>query len=235
MKHKSARNRLAFAASLAAGLLIALAVGAFAAGRESTIPTGARTAEPVGVPAAKAMEVFNGTGQSSTAQISNAGTAALTALTTDRSGVSPDLLPGQADLTKAATLLSDVGQGGWSLVAAPTTKGKVCQEVISSTGADQGGTCTAYLTDTRPVSFMLMDVDYLNAGQPAFVTGVASDDVQSIAVMVGGMSYPAILQNNAFFYQLPNNQTSISGIETTLKNGSTVRTTVGALVPLPSQ
>ncbi len=211
MRRPSSHNRLAFAGSLVAGLLVAVTVGAFAATRTSDTPMSATPS--VGIAPTEAMSAFDQPTPAGDA-LSAAGRKALTSLTEDEPGVASTLLPGNADLARGRTLLSTAG---WTLAAAPTKKGRVCGAVLDADGTFTAGGCVDRFTPELPV---VPNVARVGSGA-TFVYGLASDSVKAVAVVVNGAKRQTTLQNDAFFFQ-PSSDSSIGGVVATLADGSRV-------------
>lgn len=211
MKGRSSRNRLAFATSLAAGLVVAVSVGAFAASNDAAGPQVAAPAD--GLAPTSAMGVFS-TPAPADQGVSPRARKSLETLTQDEPGVTGSLLPGRADLEKARTLLS--GTGRWSLVAAPTAKGRVCRVLIDANSSFTSGTCIERFTDELPV---VPGVTSLASGL-SLVSGLASDAVTGVAVTVDGVDRKATLRNNAFIMEVPSG--NVEGLRATLDGGSQV-------------
>lgn len=211
MRTRSSRNRLAFAASLGAGLLVAVSVGAFAASNDSAGPPVAASAG--GVAPTSVMRVFD-TPAPADERLSARARTSLETLTQDEPGVSASLLPGRANLAKARTLLSNAGQ--WSLVAAPTAKGRVCRVLIDANSSFTSGSCVERFTDELPV---VPGVTTLASGLTV-VSGLASDAVTTVAVTVNGVDQQATLRNNAFILEVLSG--GVEGVRATLGDGSRV-------------
>lgn len=209
----SRRNRVAFAASLAAGLLVAVTVGAFAASDE---PAGPQiTASANGVAPTSAMRVFD-TPATADEGLSARARKSLETLTQDEPGVTASLLPGRANFAKARTLLSDAGGSQWTLVAAPTAKGRVCSVLVDSNSIFTSGSCIERFTDALPV---VPGVSTLASGV-TLVSGLASDAVTGVAVTVNGVDRQAMFRNNAFILEVPSG--GVEGVRATLDDGSQV-------------
>jgi hypothetical protein len=146
--------------------------------------------------------------------LSSRARTSLETLTQDEPGVAASLLPGRANLAKARTLLSDAGQ--WSLVAAPTAKGRVCRVLIDANSSFTSGSCVERFTDELPV---VPGVTTLASGL-SLVSGLASDAVTGVAVIVNGIDRPATLRNNAFILEVPSG--GVEGVRATLADGSQV-------------
>jgi len=222
---KSSRNRIAFAASLACGLFVALAVGAFAGGTGSTSAL-APTPTAKGEPAAQAMAAFNGPQMNGDGQVTEGAQRALEVLTKDESGVSEAFLPGAASKSHARTLVT--GGSGLRLVGAPTSKGRVCAVLMSRNDTLVSGGCVETFTDTLPVAPLVTTL----AGEPAIVTGLVADNVDSVAIVANGVENQARVRNNAFVFQLASAGVAPTAIRASLANGSMVtvalsKTTLG--------
>jgi len=179
----------------------------------------------VGIPAAQAMGVFR-TPSVSTPPVSIAAQESLVTFTANHLGVSPTLLPGEADLHSAVTALSGLGSRAWSVTVAPTAKGEACDIVTSSSGTVAGGGCADTLSDANPVSYSIVSVGDTPTDQQKFIAGIASDDVASIYITVDGSRNIAALKHNAFFLQLPQASAKITSLEVTLTSGAEVSVAV---------
>jgi hypothetical protein len=99
-------------------------------------------------------------------------------------------------LGAARDLVRGLGSSGDTITAFPTRNGAVCYEIRAA------GSCGQL--DKWPwskVGFTFSILYTRDAGTRVF--GVVSDRVAAIDVEIGGIEHPAIVQNNAFYYQLP--------------------------------
>lgn len=117
---------------------------------------------------------------------------------------------------QARDLVRNVGTSGDTLAAFPTTSGEVCYEV------EGNGSC-GFVDGRAPygagIAFsMLWD---RNTGETR-VFGVAADQVKSVDVEIAGVEHPAVLDNNGFYYQLPDGvpDTAVQQILATWTDGS---------------
>lgn len=108
----------------------------------------------------------------------------------------PDTGPGEPLAAQATTLLRGAGSAD-ALRAFPTSKGRVCFEVLGA------GTC-GELSAPTPIS---MSILYTRAGGTR-VFGVAADDVTRVQIDIGGALRDATLKTNGFYYQLAGGATS---------------------------
>jgi hypothetical protein len=212
MRGSSSRNRFAFGTSLAAGLLVAVAVGAVAATRDTNTSTGMVPADQ-GVSPTKAMSVFDRPSPAGEA-LSASSRKALVSLTQDEPGVASSLLPGNADLAKGRNLISSPH---WTLAAAPTGKGNVCSVVLDSDGTYTAGGCVDAFTGKLPI---VPNITTLGSNTTV-VYGLASDSVEAVAIVVNGVEHQATLSNDAFLFQ-PSSGASVSSVLATLADGSRV-------------
>ena len=219
MRRGSSRNRLAFGVSLAAGLLVAVAVGAVAATRDADTSNRVTPADR-GIAPTKAMSVFDRPSPAGDA-LSAAGRKALASLTQDEPGVDSSLLPGKADLVEGRNLISSPQ---WTLAAAPTGKGRVCSVVLDGSGTYTAGGCIDAFTGKLPI---VPNITTLGSGTTV-VSGLASDSVEAVAVGVDGVEHQATLQNDAFLFQTSSGA-SVSSVVATLADGS--RVTVPLMAP----
>lgn len=121
-------------------------------------------------------------------------------------------LPGEA-----RDLLSGLGTGNETITAYPTTNGTVCYMLRGA------GSCANLEHGSgpfRPLGFAFSIFSMRGEGPQVF--GIAADKVTSISVVIGGVAHPALLQNGAFYYQLPSgvHDYDIQRIVATWKNGS---------------
>jgi hypothetical protein len=103
---------------------------------------------------------------------------------------------GQPLFGQARDLLTGLGSAGDTIAGFPTANGAVCYEILAA------GSCGQL--DKWPwskVGFTFSILYTRDAGTRVF--GVASDRVAAIDVEISGIEHPAIVQNNAFYYQLP--------------------------------
>lgn len=118
----------------------------------------------------------------------------------------------------ARDLLSGLGTGGDETITAfPTTSGEVCYSL-----SDGGGSCANLETwPWQTVAFAFSIFSSRDGGTRVY--GVAADKVTSISVEIAGVEHPAILKNNALFYQLPASiqESDIQQITATWNDGST--------------
>jgi hypothetical protein len=99
-------------------------------------------------------------------------------------------------LGKARDLLSGLGTAGETISAFPTSTGDVCYEIKA---AGSCGNLDKWPWKTVGFTFGIL----WTRADGARVYGVAADQVASINIVIAGTPHPAILQNNAFYYQLP--------------------------------
>lgn len=108
----------------------------------------------------------------------------------------PDTGPGEPLTGKATTLLAPTGTPD-TLRAFPTSKGRVCFEVLGA------GTCG----ELGPSSPIAMGILYTkDAGTRVF--GIASDDVTRVQIDLAGDLRDATLRRNGFHYRLSESVTS---------------------------
>lgn len=103
---------------------------------------------------------------------------------------------GRALSGEARDLLSGLGTADDTITAYPTSSGAVCYMIE---GAGSCANLETWPWDTVGFTYSVFSTQ---AGGVR-VFGIASDKVTSVSVVVGGVSNPATLQNNAFYYQLP--------------------------------
>jgi hypothetical protein len=115
--------------------------------------------------------------------------------------VSTSLFEGTWKLDAARLLLSGIGPSRARIYAVPTRRGAVCHVILAPPTEAAGG-CAADFTSKSPVGLTVFDPDATDAGKPVIVGGVAPDDVTSVQVVVGGRRHRAVLERNAYLYQL---------------------------------
>jgi hypothetical protein len=212
-----------FGFAVAIGGVLAIAVVAFAGGGESATPSsqpataGTKSATlPEAQSAADALGVFDTTRTAADA-LPPAAAKEANALASDAESVPAELQPGAFGLAQSRLLLSDVGTRGANLYAFPTSKGQVC--ALFDTHYGLVG-CFARFTAETPISWDVMDLDQVGAGDPPIVDGLVPDDVVSVGVSVGGELREAVLQNNAFFYELDDATAWPEAIVVSYRDGS---------------
>lgn len=115
----------------------------------------------------------------------------------------------------ARDLISGVGSAHDTVTAFPSANGGVCYEVLAA------GSCGRF--DRWPwssVGFTFTILYTRSAGTRVY--GIISDSVQKIDVEIAGVAHPAIVSNNAFYYQLPTGLSSddVQRVVATWKDGS---------------
>jgi hypothetical protein len=212
----TSRNRIAFAVSLACGLFVALAVGAFAGGNSSTPALEPTLNSKGGVRATEVMVALNGRAANAEDPVTQGARRALEELTKDEPGVSADQLPGTASQSRARTLVT--GGSGLRLVGAPTSKGRVCAVLMNRGDVLVSGGCVEEFTEALPVVPLVTTL----AGEPAIVSGLVSDSVDAIAIVADGVGTEARIRNNAFVFQLASASVAPTAVRAILTDGSTV-------------
>ncbi len=117
---------------------------------------------------------------------------------------------------KARDLLSGLGTAGDTITAYPTSSGAVCYMIQGA------GSCTNLAKwPWNTVGFTFSIFSTRDGGTRVF--GIASDKVTSVSVEVAGVEQPAILENNALYYQLPPgvHDSDIQQVTASWSNGST--------------
>lgn len=120
-------------------------------------------------------------------------------------------------LGEARDLASGLGTAGDTITAFPTSDGAVCYMVMGA------GSC-GFLDSRDPVgagiTFGILSTRITGTTR---LFGVASDEVASVNVVIDGIEHPAILRNNAFYYQLPQgiSERDVEGVVATWTDGST--------------
>jgi hypothetical protein len=117
---------------------------------------------------------------------------------------------------KARDLLTGLGKTDDTITAYPTSTGAVCYMILGA------GSCANLETwPWNTVGFTYSVFSTQAGGVRVF--GIAADKVVSISVSIGDVSNPALLQNNAFYYQLPQSvdENDVQKIVATWNDGST--------------
>lgn len=149
--------------------------------------------------------------------------SAVSALTSNDSGVPTEWLPGRAD-GAVRVPLAGLGVGSHSIFLVRTTKGRVCGGLTEFASG-----CLEGLPLDSPATSMAGDLDATGAGEAPVIWGVARDEVRSIDVVVDRTSHRAVLGGNVYFFQLPDNTMSehaITAIRATLASGKVVEISV---------
>lgn len=118
--------------------------------------------------------------------------------------------------TDARDLMTNVGSADDTLGAFPTANGGVCYEILA---AGACGNLNAGPWSNVGLTFSILYTQ--NGGTRVF--GVVSDSVATVAVEIGGVDYPATVDNNGFYYQLPDGVSAdrVQQVIATWKDGST--------------
>ncbi len=117
---------------------------------------------------------------------------------------------------KARDLLSGLGTAGDTITAYPTSSGAVCYMIE---GAGSCANLAKWPWNTVGFTFSIFSTR--DGGTRVF--GIAADKVTSVSVEVAGVEQPAILENNAVYYQLPPgvHDSDIQQVTATWSDGST--------------
>ncbi len=199
---RSSRVAALVAFAAAVGVLATLAVlGAFSGSASAfELP-----------PVAKQMRAFEDLPLRSDALPANVR-AGLDRLSDPRSYGSP--VPGQVRLLRDNLGINHVG-----VFAVPTTGGAVCFLVNERTYV---ATCAPEFS--RAQGNLVISL-YSGEGVPFTVTGLASDEVASVSVIVDGNPQPATLGNNVFFWQSDSKtviRDSLDEIQAQMADGATI-------------
>jgi hypothetical protein len=175
------------------------------------------TAEPSSkrpvIGAARAMQVLT---QPRTAAdvIPSSFAPALSAFLTSDS-VDEALRPGALESSRSHRLLADLGAAHASLYALPTNKGRVC--FIFADPEPKFGGCVSSFGGDVAIPRVVGD------GQPREVFGLVPDSVTSVGVVDEGAEHDAVVQNNAYYYQLGSPLSYPEAIVVTYADGTTTR------------
>lgn len=129
--------------------------------------------------------------------------------------VPDELLPGHVDEQDAHLLLSDLGSSGASLYAMPTSKGQVCWVITNGPAS-----CVDAFDADMPAGWAVYDIDGVGVGQPAAVTGLVPDEVETVGVVVNGISRNATVANNGFYYESEKTSDVPQALELSFSDGS---------------
>jgi hypothetical protein len=119
-------------------------------------------------------------------------------------------------IAQARDLVRDIGTAHDTLAAFPTTSGEVCYEVKGS------GSC-GFVDDQEPygagITFSIL---WDRSTGETRIFGVAADQVKTVDVEIGGVDHPATVDNNGFYYRLPDgvSDSQIQQVIATWKDGS---------------
>ncbi len=185
------RTRIGFMAGFvtAVGLLVAVAVTAFAGSKSESATTRTSAAAPPIADAIGALRSPRAQADSLPAQAA----AVVASLAADvPTGAGND--PGVLQLSASRRLLANVGAAGVDLFVVPTSIGKVCYVI---TGGPTG--CYDQFSN-GPLVYGEYDPDALGSGTPISLYGLARGDVTAVFAVVAGKREPATLGRNAFFY-----------------------------------
>lgn len=122
---------------------------------------------------------------------------------------------GKAITGKARDLLSGLGTADDTITAYPTSSGEVCYMIEGA-----GSCANLEKWPWNTVGFTYSVFSTRVGGVRVF--GIATDKVASVSVVVGGVTNDALLENNAFYYQLPEgvDESQIQQIVATWGDGS---------------
>ena len=179
---------LTFGASLTAGLMLALAVGAVASTTHSPAAQSPMTHKVL--PAAAAMSIFARAARATDRLPSQTGGVFAQF---SQAPVTAGLNPGVAEHASARRAIAGAGAANASLFLVLTDKGSLC--MVWSPDV-YGGGCTEGFEDAAQVVF----VRGLHNGE-MHLWGIRRDDVDNITAVVNGQSQPVTLGENAFFYE----------------------------------
>lgn len=132
--------------------------------------------------------------------------------------VPADQRPGDVAVERGRLALTNIGSWRGAAYVFPTEKGHACYVVI---GGPSG--CSSEFPDRFPVGVNVFDRDGDGPDPPA-VIGIAPDDVNGVAVVTGGSSAPAALENNMYFHQSAAGKTAYpNAVVVTFTDGRTAR------------
>lgn len=191
-----ARRPVAFVLSLAAGLSLALAVGAVASSRQADRPAAAKQslarseARLATRPDRTVMRIF-----ARSATPGDAVPASIQNTLAQFAGAPVDsaINPGTSILSDARRAITDAGSAQASLYLVPTDKGSLC--MLWAPDAYGGGCTAGFAPGVHAV--------YLRGfsnGQ-SWVWGILRNDVTGVDAVVNGQALPVTLAQSAFFYQ----------------------------------
>ena len=129
----------------------------------------------------------------------------------DAQSSDPAHAPGTPLLGTARDLARGLGFADDTITAFATRHGAICYEIRAA------GSC-GRLDNGVGVTFGIL---YTRDGGTR-VFGIAADNVLKVIVVVGGVAHPALIENNAFYYQLPRHKTGadIDELVATWEDGS---------------
>lgn len=138
--------------------------------------------------------------------------AAETLAVSERPASVPEsLFEGAWITSQSRRLVTASGHWDASLYVVPTDRGWLCTALVvhSPKGPNMSpgaGGCLSAFSDASPASLRVFDPDGLNAGGPAIVASVVPADVESVDVVVNGVSARATIQDQAVLYELQDNK-----------------------------
>lgn len=210
--HLRGRRPLAFVISVAAGLSLALVVGAVASSHRANSPAAAKQslarseARLATRPDRTVMRVF-----ARSATLGDAVPASIQSTLAQFAGAPVDsaINPGTSILSDARRAIVDAGNAQASLYLVPTDKGSLCMLWAPDV---YGGGCTAGFAPGVHAVYLRG----FSNGQ-SWVWGILQNDVTSVDAVVNGQAVPVTLAQSAFFYQGPALPDSL---QLTLNDGS---------------
>ena len=125
---------------------------------------------------------------------------------------------GDAIANESRLLLTDLGVRRTRLYAWPTTNGWVCWAWAEGAG----GCISDFSRGETRTAYMGIDPDDLGVGYPGTLVGVVPDDVEAADVQVQGVLYPATVERNGIFYELPDGSCTnwaFESLTVTYRNG----------------
>lgn len=136
-------------------------------------------------------------------------TEAVDVVTADDANVPEEFLPGHARAGGLRAALTHLGPSDRTIFLVRTTKGRICAGL---TGFSSG--CLEGLPADVPLTAIAADPDRSGTGEAPLVWGIARNDVKSVDVIVDGSPYPAVMGDNAYFFQLGDAGASAGSIQT---------------------
>jgi hypothetical protein len=108
-------------------------------------------------------------------------------------------------------LLSGLGESGRTIFGFRTDRGRVCLALSDFTSG-----CYASLPADEAVTVSFGDPDREGEMEPAIVWGFAKSGVRRVSVVVAGVTLPARVGSNAYFFQAPSRLTRSDELERVL-------------------
>lgn len=115
-------------------------------------------------------------------------------------------------------LLTRVGGQQADVYAFPSAKGLTCYTLTTA-----GGGCQARFTDELPVGVDIFDPDGAGRGVPTAVAGLVPNNVVAVSVISGETTFPATLENNAYFFEAQDASSTLDTLVVTFAGGKETR------------